>query len=141
LKFGGEFRVNLDNTPNYNFASFSFSNGLYAARCAECRCRLGQRLRLVPAGLSLWGQFGFQSEPGMGQSLLRVFVQDDWRVTRTLTLNFGGRWDYESRKRSASTAEYRLSMPTSPARFKFRAPLKGGLLFASRAIAWPISAI
>ena len=34
--------------------------------------------------------------PAWGNHYYGFFVQDDWRITRTLTLNFGGRWDYES---------------------------------------------
>ena len=61
-----------------------------------------------------------------------VYVQDDWRISKNLTINLGGRWDYES----PYTERYNRSNagfdPSSASPIK--APgldVKGGLLFAS----------
>jgi hypothetical protein len=60
-----------------------------------------------------------------------VYVQDDWRLSPTLTLNLGGRWDYES---PTSERFNRINAgfdPSSPNPLQVPGlNLKGGLLFA-----------
>jgi hypothetical protein len=41
-------------------------------------------------------QYTINPSYALHQLYLAPFVQDDWRVTNRLTVNLGGRWDYES---------------------------------------------
>jgi outer membrane receptor protein involved in Fe transport len=43
-----------------------------------------------------------------------LFAQDDWRIAKTLTLNLGVRWDYDSRFPSAANFSPRLGLAWSP---------------------------
>ena len=88
VKFGGEFRVNLDNTPNYNFASFSFSNAFTQRDALNADAASGNSFASFLLGYPSGGSAVFNPNPAWGNHYYGIFVQDDWRVTRTLTLNF-----------------------------------------------------
>ena len=124
--------MNLDNTPNYNFASFSFSNGFTQRDALNADAASGNAFASFLLGYASGGSAVFNPNPAWGNHYYGIFVQDDWRVTRTLTINFGGRWDYES----PQTERYNRQNIgfDAAANSTFQVPglaLKGGLLFAS----------
>ena len=132
LKFGGEFRVNLDNTPNYNFASFSFSNAFTQRDALNADAASGNSFASFLLGYPSGGSVVFNPNPAWANHYYGFFVQDDWRVTRTLTINFGGRWDYESPQTERYNRQNIGFDPTANSSFQVPGlPLKGGLLFAS----------
>lgn len=69
------------------------------------------------------------------QIYLAPYVQDDWRVTDKLTLNLGGRWDYESpfTERYNRMVSNFCTTCASPLGLN----LKGGLQFVSSADRYP----
>jgi hypothetical protein len=132
LKFGGEFRVNLDNTPNYNFASFAFTNAFTQRDALNADAASGNSFASFLLGYPASGSAVFNPNPAWGNHYYGFFVQDDWRVTRTLTLNFGGRWDYESPQTERYNRQNIGFDPTANSTFQVPGlALKGGLLFAS----------
>ena len=132
LKFGTEFRVTFDNLPNYSFASFSFSNQWTQQDPNNASGQAGNAFASFLLGYPAGGSAPYNASPAFGSHYYGVYIQDDWRLTRNLTINLGGRWDYES----PYTERYNRSNagfdPSSPS--PLRVPglnLKGGLLFTS----------
>jgi hypothetical protein len=132
LKFGGEFRANLDNTPNYNFASFSFTNGFTQRDAINADAASGNAFASFLLGYASGGSAVFNPNPAWGNHYYGFFLQDDWRISRTLTINIGGRWDYESPQSERYNRQNVGFDATSASTFQVPGlPLKGGLVFAS----------
>jgi len=128
-KFGGDWKLetttplNFNNlTPTFNFSSAQTAQPLY-----------GQGL---PAGTgtgSAWASFllglydnasaGNTAAPQNRRTSLALFVQDTWKVTRKLTLDYGLRWDLQQPLGELHDRQSTFS-PTTPN------PNAGGLLGA-----------
>ena len=96
LKIGAMFmrsRKNQDNPPNIN-GQFNFSNArtpTSGQAMADALMGLFQSYTEFPSVREGWYRFS-QFEP---------YVQDDWKVSRRLTLNIGVRWSYMQPQYSA----------------------------------------
>jgi carboxypeptidase family protein len=76
----------------------------------------------------------------MQQMYMAPFVQDDWRVNNKLTLNIGGRWDYESpfTERYNRMVSTFCTTCTNPLQSSVTAlTLNGGLQFANSGSRFP----
>ena len=133
-KFGGEFR-NLMNNQSSPPASFvvNASAGFTQANPLVANAQSGDAMASFLLGYPSSVSSSFNSFPAQGQHYFSGFAQDDWRIARKLTLNLGGRWEYESpitdRFDQAitgfdSSTVSRVGSANGPA-------IKGGLLFAS----------
>lgn len=98
IKFGGEYRMirfnttqNPDNSVNFAFAP-GFTQG---PNPAQASAGAGVALASFLMGT---GGGGVTPSPALSTQNLfyGMFVQYDWRVTNTLTLNLGARYDYET---------------------------------------------
>jgi carboxypeptidase family protein/TonB-dependent receptor-like protein len=134
LKFGGEIRVLRDNynAPTSSFGTFGFNKGFTQrdplAGDAASGNAFASLLLGYPAGASvpINPSFAYQ------HLYYGFFFQDDWRISRKLTLNLGLRWDYES---PTSERYNQLNAGFDPdAANPFQVPgrsLNGGLLFVN----------
>ncbi len=97
IKIGGNVnRIQTqDRLPGYPAGLYTFS-GTYTSNPGNTRSGRGFADLLL--GWSSNSQAGLLARGGNGYRMLNwevgAFVQDDWRVTRKLTLNLGMRWDH-----------------------------------------------
>jgi hypothetical protein len=93
LKLGGEFKRNIENSEfNVGRPSYYFLDMLYFAADLPYFEGAGVNPELTTGGsahidtnIRAWRNYE-----------LGFYVQDDWKATKNLTLNFGFRWDYFS---------------------------------------------
>lgn len=99
LRIGGDYRIFREH--NYNFAGgtpgFDFgTNWTRGPLDSSPGAPMGQGLASMLLGLPTGGGITVTTSSAE-QSLFRsAFFQDDWRITRKLTLNLGIRWDMDS---------------------------------------------
>ena len=134
LKFGGEFR-NLMNNQSSPPASFTISAnaGFTQANPLVANAQSGDSMASFLLGNPSSVSSTFNSFPAQGQHYFTAFVQDDWRIARKLTLNLGGRWEYESPITDRFDQAVRGFDPSTISRLGAGSgpSVMGGLLFAS----------
>ena len=98
FKFGEDirqYRLNTYITGN-SAGSYTFGNGwVRASNSSSSTVQVGQDFASFLMGLPTAGQFDINSHASLGSYYLSGFVQDDWRISKTLTLNLGLRYDQD----------------------------------------------
>lgn len=96
-KFGAEFRRYNDNSNNPGASSgyYKFTRAWTQARAATSDAVSGSEFASFLLGSPNEAYVDRNIDPAYKGYYFAGFVQDDWRVTSRLTLNFGLRWDYE----------------------------------------------
>ena len=97
LKFGGQFRIQqlndiqLDNSSG----SYTFNQGFTQMDPFRASSSSGKDVASFLLGLPASGNMGLGQRLALERRYIALFVQDDWKVTRRLTLNLGFRYDIE----------------------------------------------
>jgi len=98
LKFGTDlrqYRVNVINFGN-SAGTFSFGNNwVRSSSSASSTVAQGQDMATFLLGLPTSGSYDVPSNASFYSYYASVFVQDDWRVSRSLTINLGLRYDHD----------------------------------------------
>ncbi|HLH40441.1 MAG TPA: carboxypeptidase-like regulatory domain-containing protein [Bryobacteraceae bacterium] len=99
LKFGvdlRQYRLNTYITGN-SAGSYTFGNGwVRQASNSSSTTVVGQDFASFLMGLPTAGQIDLNSYGSYSSYYYAGFVQDDWRISRTLTLNLGLRFDHDT---------------------------------------------
>jgi hypothetical protein len=99
LKFGGDVRkYRLDNIAYNNSAgNFTFNtNWTRGPNASSPASNFGQDFASFLLGLPTSGQFDVTPFSSFHSYYYAVFVQDDWRVKRNLSVNLGLRFDHDT---------------------------------------------
>jgi hypothetical protein len=151
LKIGVDMRQYRLNVIQYGNATGTFSFGntyVRASSSASSTVAQGQDLATLMLGLPTSGTYDINTYSSLYSYYFSGFVQDDWRLTPTLTLNLGLRFDDEtpySEKygRTVNGFDSTTANPLAPAAIAAYAKnpipqiapsaftVNGGLLFAS----------
>jgi hypothetical protein len=99
LKIGGDirqYRLNVIQFGN-STGTFSFGNTYdRASSSASSTVAQGQDLASLLLGLPTSGSYDINTFSSLYSYYFAGFIQDDWRVTHTLTVNLGVRFDAET---------------------------------------------
>jgi hypothetical protein len=99
LKFGGEFRLMQENGFNYGNVSpqLTFAQAYTRGPLDNApTAPIGQGLASMLLGIPTGGQISINASRAEQSTFSAGYIQDDWRVTRRLTVNVGLRYEYES---------------------------------------------
>jgi len=134
LKFGGEVRFLRDNydNPTSSFGAFNFTRGFTQRNPLTADAASGNAFASFLLGYPASASVPINPSFAYQHLYYGAFLQDDWRISRKLTLNLGLRWDYES-PTSERFNQLNAGFDQTTAS-PFQAPglqLKGGLLFVS----------
>ena len=92
---GRQYRISIQNFGNSS-GSFNFNSGFVEKGTGASPQTFGGDLATFLLGLPAGGQFDLNARADYHQYYVGTFVQDDWRVSNTLTLNLGLRYDIDT---------------------------------------------
>jgi hypothetical protein len=98
LKFGGEFRLMQENGFNYGSVSPALTFAQAYTRGPldnSAVAPIGQGLASMLLGVPSGGSININASRAEQSTFWGLYAQDDWRVTRRLTVNIGVRYERE----------------------------------------------
>ncbi|MCL5744308.1 MAG: TonB-dependent receptor, partial [Acidobacteria bacterium] len=98
LRFGGEFRILQENNYNYGAVSphIAFDQAWTRGPMDNSPTSpIGEGLASFLLGLPTGGYVDRNPSYAEQSGYTALFLQDDWRISRKLTINMGLRWEYE----------------------------------------------
>ncbi|MDX1981462.1 MAG: TonB-dependent receptor, partial [Bryobacteraceae bacterium] len=137
LKSGVEFRSNLINHMQAPWQLvFNFNRGMTAgpnARAVSSAAGTGFASFLLGTGAG--GSVTNGIRPALESKSFGIYLQDDWKVSRRLTVNMGIRWDWETglTERYNRFAAFDPSV-RNPLSDRTGQDLKGGWLFPEKGL-------
>lgn len=145
MKFGVELRDFRANNLSYGAASgsYTFSKVWTQADPNRADALSGNEIATALLGHPVAGSVQLPILPAFRGKYYALFFQDDWKITRKLTLNLGMRWDYETpvyERYNQQTRGFAFGVPSPIADQVKNSPgvencpacqnLTGGLLYA-----------
>ncbi|MCC6538781.1 MAG: TonB-dependent receptor [Bryobacterales bacterium] len=96
-KFGAELRRYNSNThnPGASSGTFNFGRNWTQRNPQQADALSGNEIATFLTGAVTSGNVEKNIWPAYRNSYGALFFQNDWKITRTVTLNLGVRWDYE----------------------------------------------
>jgi hypothetical protein len=97
IKVGGERRFNvLDySQPGYPSGNFNFGRGVTCRDRFSCPGNEGSGLATMLLGWSTGSDYHIEPKAFSRSAYWGFYFQDDWKITRRLTLNLGLRYDFD----------------------------------------------
>lgn len=97
MKFGGEYRKNfLDYAqPGYPSGRFDFARGITCKDRFSCPGNEGNGFATMLTGWWTGNQYHIDPKASTRSAYWGFFFQDDWKISRKLTLNLGFRYDFD----------------------------------------------
>ncbi|MCL5744870.1 MAG: hypothetical protein M1541_13255 [Acidobacteria bacterium] len=99
IRWGGEYRLMRENTanlgnstPELDFAANWTKGPLDNSPASP----IGQGLASFLLGIPTGGSIDLNATYAEQSAFTGLYVQDDWKLTRKLTMNIGLRWEYET---------------------------------------------
>ncbi len=133
LKYGFEFRLmHYANFARANAAgTFAFTRSVTSLTGDITDPNSGNAIASFLLGYLSSASATLNATPYISWRYPVLYIQEDWRVTRRLTLNIGARWDYEAPPVERYNRQNRGFDFVSPSPIKVEGlELRGGLLFA-----------
>lgn len=99
FRFGGEFRLMRENGFNYGNVAprFDFGNNWTRGPLdTSTGAPIGQGLASFLLGIPTAGSVNINDSRAQQSTFSGIFIQDDWKVGRRLTVNLGLRYEFES---------------------------------------------
>jgi len=135
LKFGGEFRMNyLDyQQPGFPSGRFFFSSQVTRRLQNVGNNWEGNGLATMLLGWGTGGDFHIEPKVFSRSRYAGMYIQDDWKVTRKLTLNLGLRYEFDVPRweQQDRYSYWRLDAP-APFQVPGFVPLNGVLGFVGK---------
>jgi hypothetical protein len=97
LKFGTEYRIYNSNRlqPGAASGNYTFDRRWTQANPAQADALSGNDFASFLLGNPVSGLVDRNIDPAYRNDYWVLYVQDDWKIRRNVTLNLGLRWDYE----------------------------------------------
>ena len=101
VKMGSELRQIYENFYQHGYpnGNFNFGRGQTSENPLVSNANQGDAIASMLLSYGSGGQYGFEWPSAMTSKYFGVYTQDDWRVSRKLTLNLGIRYDFEVPRR------------------------------------------
>jgi hypothetical protein len=144
IKFGMDYRKFLLNFTQLFFPAgqYAFSNAQWTQRNPNVtRSTEGLALASMLLGIPNLGQMSHNPSPASASSYWAWYIQDDWKLSRSLTLNLGLRYEFDLPRTErfnrlsvfdqTATSPIAGAVPASP--FFNPADLRGALVFMDEA--------
>src|SRR5262249_45684090 len=98
IKAGSELRLYNQNSigPGYASGNYSFSRTWTQENALRADALSGNEFASFLLGYPAGGNVDKNINPAVSWRYYGFYFQDDWKLTRKLTLNLGARWDYEA---------------------------------------------